>query len=235
MLHRFGKPILSDSFHIGQCKIKCNSRTPSSILRGRIRCCRCVGWRCRRSCWGRGRAAGWGRRRWTRTRGRAGTAWKWYSIWVDLSGSMMPQATSIRPKLIKCCHNERMVGTQSQCRSRNFHKSVIYLSHNCQKTVSSKNVSGKWQKTVRKLTEICQLQNSVRNLSDKIWKFIKNVSEIIVLSENCQWVFWKTVRKMSEILEMTYFRQIYGQDMKLSGQLNSSKLNKEQNRDSNIN
>ena len=121
----------------------------------------------------------------------------------------------------------KVLGTQSQCRSQNFHKSVIYLSHNCQKTVSCKNVSEKWQKTVRKLTEICQLQNSVRNLSDKIWKFVINVSEIIILSENCQWVFWKTVRKLSEILEMTDFWQMSGQVMNLSGQLNSSKLNME--------
>ena len=111
------------------------------------------------------------------------------------------------------------VGTQSQCRSHNFHKSVIYLSHNCQKTVSSKNVSGKWQKTVRKLTEICQLQNSVRNLSDKIWKFVIIVSEIIILSVNCQWVFWKTVRKVSEILEVTDFWQIYGHVMNLSNSI----------------
>ena len=118
-----------------------------------------------------------------------------------------------------------LFGTLYPCWSREFHKSVIYLSHNCQKTVSCKNVSEKWHKTVRKLTEICQLQNSVRNMSDKIWKFVINVSEIIILSENYQWVFWKSVRKLSEILKMTDFWQIYGQVMNLSVQLNSSKLN----------
>ena len=121
----------------------------------------------------------------------------------------------------------KKMGTQSQCRSQNFHKSVIYLSHNCQKTVSCKNVSEKWHKTVRKLIEICQLQNSVRNLSDKIWKLVINVSEIIILSENCHCIFWKTVRKLSEILEMTDFWQMYGQFMNLSGQLKSYKLNME--------
>ena len=56
-----------------------NSRTLNSIRISMIRCCRCGGWRCRRSCWGRGRAAVWGRRRWTWTRGRAGSACKYDS------------------------------------------------------------------------------------------------------------------------------------------------------------
>ena len=85
------------------------------------------------------------------------------------------------------------LGTLSECWSRNFWKSVRYLSEICQKTVSYKNVSENSHKCVRILSENCQMQISVRTLSEKIWKCIRNVSDFINVSENCQYFVWKTV------------------------------------------
>ena len=86
---------------------------------------------------------------------------------------------------------EENFGTQVQCWSRNFWKSVRYLSEICQKTVSYKNVSENSHKCVRILSENCQMQISVRILSEKIWKWIRNVSDV------CQkWVSCKIVSEV---------------------------------------
>ena len=100
-------------------------------------------------------------------------------------------------------------GTLSQCWSRNFWKSVKYLSEICQKTVSYKNISENSHKCVRILSENCQMQISVRTLSEKIWKCIRNVSDFINVSENCQCFIWKTVWNLSELSLLTDFWHIY--------------------------
>ena len=84
-------------------------------------------------------------------------------------------------------------GTQIQCWSQNFWKSVRYLSEICQKTVSYKNVSENSHKCVRILSENCQMQISVRTLPEKIWKCIGNVSNFKNVSENGQSFIQKTV------------------------------------------
>ena len=88
---------------------------------------------------------------------------------------------------------QRFHGTLIQWWSRNFWKSVRYLSEICQKTVSYKNVSENSHKCVRIMSENCQMQICVRTLSEKIWKCIRNVSDFINVSENSQLFIWKTV------------------------------------------
>ena len=56
------------------------------------------------------------------------------------------------------------LGTQYQCRSQKFQKTVRYISEICQKTVNYKNVSENCHKCVRILSENCQMQISVRTL-----------------------------------------------------------------------
>ena len=106
------------------------------------------------------------------------------------------------------CHSNgltRDFGTQDQCRSQKFQKTVRYLSKICQKTVSYKNQSENSKKCVRYKSENCQLQISVRTLLEKIYKCIRNVSVFINVSENCHWLIQKTVRTLSEISLLTDF------------------------------
>ena len=106
------------------------------------------------------------------------------------------------------------MGTQVQCWSQNFWKSVRYLSEICQKTVSCKNQSEISQKCVRYLSENSQMQNCVRSLLEKIWKSVRNVSVFKIVSEYCQFVIQKTVRNVSEKLLRTDFWHIYNDDIK---------------------
>ena len=93
--------------------------------------------------------------------------------------------------------SEQNMGTLSQCRSQNFHKSVRYLSEIGQKTVIYKNMSENCLNCVRYKSEICQIQISVTILSEKIWKCLRNVSEVINVSENSHCVIQITVINLS--------------------------------------
>ena len=129
-----------------------------------------------------------------------------WAFWQDRA--LMTAVASYGFKEIRVVNNYilmRCFGTQVQCWSQNFWKSVKYMSKICQKTVSYKNVSENSHKCVRILPENCQLQMSVRTLSEKIWKCIRNLSDFINVSENCKCFIWKTLRNVSEIPLETHF------------------------------
>ena len=120
----------------------------------------------------------------------------------------------LRPAQLRKPQNDTNFGTQVQCRSQKLQKSVIYLSEICQKTVSYIKQSDKSQICVWFQSENCQIQKSVRKESEKFWKSLRNVSVFINVSENCQLVIWKTVRKVSEISLLTDIWHIYTHGMK---------------------
>ena len=101
------------------------------------------------------------------------------------------------------------MGTQVECRSQKFQKTVRYLSEICQKTVSCKNQSEISHKCVRYLSEISHMQNCVGRLLERFG----NQSEMYQFLKLCQKTISLSFRNQSEISQKNDFCSLQVKEM----------------------